>query len=80
MSWGGTSAVRVKYVHMRCIAHILNLVVTEGLKEVNASVKRVREAIKYVRNSLARLANFKEFFDLLGIEYKSALSLNVPTK
>ena len=79
MSWG-TSAVRVKYVHMRCIAHIINLVVTEGLKEANASVKRVREAIRYVRNSPARLAKFKKFFDLLGIEYKSALSLDVPTR
>ena len=79
MSWG-TSIVRVKYVHMRCIAHILNLVVTKGLKEANASVKWVREAVRYVRNSPARLAKFKEFSDLLGIEYKSALSLDVPTK
>ena len=79
MSWG-TSAVRVKYVHMRCIAHILNLVVTEGLKEANASVKRVREAVRYVRNSPARLAKFKEFCDLLGIEYKSSLCLDVPTR
>ena len=79
MSWG-TSVVRVKYVHMRCIAHILNLVVIEGLKEANASVKRVREAVRYVRNSPARLAKFKEFSNLLGIKYKSTLSLDVPTR
>ena len=79
MSWG-TSTVRVKYVHMRCITHILNLVVIEILKEANTSVKRVREVVRYIRNSPARLAKFKEFSDLLGIEYKSALCLDILTR
>ena len=57
LSWG-SSAVKLKYVHMRCIAHILNLVVNEGLKEAGNSVKRVKEAVRYVRNSPVRLTNF----------------------
>ena len=76
----GTSAVRVKYFHMRCITHVLNLVVNDGLKEAHALVKRAREVVRYVRNSAARLAKFKEFSDLLGIECKSVLSLDVPTR
>ncbi|KAG8493118.1 hypothetical protein CXB51_010630 [Gossypium anomalum] len=31
-----------KYLHMRCMAHIVNLIVVEGLKEMNKSVERVR--------------------------------------
>ncbi|KAH1081637.1 hypothetical protein J1N35_021398 [Gossypium stocksii] len=31
-----------KYLHMRCMAHIVNLIVVEGLKEMNISVERVR--------------------------------------
>ena len=79
MSWG-TSAVKVKFVHMRCIAHILNLVVNEGLKESGMSVKRVREAVRYIKNSPARLHKFREFADLLGVESKCSLSLDVPTR
>ena len=79
MSWG-TSVVRLKYVHMRCIAHILNLVVNEGLKEAGRSVKRVREAVRYVRNSPARLHKFKEFTDLIGVDCKCSLSLDIATR
>ena len=65
---------------MRCIAHILNLVVTEGLKEAGNSVKRVREAVRYIRNSPTRLHKFKEVVDLIGCELKCSLSLYVPTR
>ena len=67
-------------MHMRCIAHILNLVVSEGLKESNISVKRVREAIRWITNSPSRLNKFKEFAELIGNENKTALCLDVPTR
>ena len=47
------------YLHMRCSTHILNLVVNDGLKEVDDSIVAVRNAIKYVRASPARLARFQ---------------------
>ena len=78
-SWG-TSAVKIKYVHMRCIAHILNLVVNEGMKESGQLVKRVREVVRYIRNSPARFHKFREFADLIGVETKCSLSLDVPTR
>ena len=67
MSWG-TYAFRLKYVNMHCSAHILNLVVNEGLKEAGNSIKRAREAVRYVRNSPARLHKFSEFADLIGVD------------
>ncbi|CAN0919824.1 Putative AC9 transposase [Linum grandiflorum] len=50
IDWG-TSMMHGKYLHMRCVAHITNLVVSQGLSEVGMSVRRVREAVRYVRNS-----------------------------
>ncbi|XP_019177886.1 PREDICTED: zinc finger BED domain-containing protein RICESLEEPER 2-like [Ipomoea nil] len=65
---------------MRCIAHILNLVVQDGLKECDSSVKKVRDAVRYVRSSPARLQKFKSLADLIGMEAKNSLCLDVPTR
>ncbi|XP_031099219.1 zinc finger BED domain-containing protein RICESLEEPER 2-like [Ipomoea triloba] len=79
LSWGST-AVRCKYLHMRCIAHILNLVVQDGLKESDDSVKKVRDSVRYMRSSPARLQKFRELADLIGVEAKNSLVLDVPTR
>ncbi|XP_019196303.1 PREDICTED: zinc finger BED domain-containing protein RICESLEEPER 2-like [Ipomoea nil] len=79
VSWG-SSTVRTKYLHMRCIAHILNLVVQDGLKDCDSSVKKVREVVRYVRNSPTRLKKFRDLADWLSIEQRSSLCLNVPTR
>ncbi|XP_031120883.1 zinc finger BED domain-containing protein RICESLEEPER 2-like [Ipomoea triloba] len=76
----GSTAVRCKYLHMRCIAHILNLVVQDGLKEFDDSVKKVRDSVRYMRNSPARLQQFRELADLIGVEAKNSLVLDVPTR
>jgi hypothetical protein len=41
-----TSIADGKYLHMICVANILNLIVQDGFKEVDQSIKRVRVAIK----------------------------------
>ncbi|XP_019179046.1 PREDICTED: zinc finger BED domain-containing protein RICESLEEPER 2-like [Ipomoea nil] len=78
VSWGCT-AVRSKYLHMRCIAHILNLVVQDGLKESDSAVKKVRDSVRYVRSSPTRLQRFRELVDVMGVEAKKSLCLDVPT-
>ena len=58
----------------------LNLIVGEGLKEIDASVAKVREAVRYVKSSPSRNQNFKSFMERLGMESKSLLRLDVPTR
>ena len=65
---------------MRCITHILNLVVNDGLKEASKSVKKIREVVRYIRNSPLKLQIFKEIFDFVGIFSQYALSLDIPTR
>ena len=47
-------------LHMRCYAHIINLIVNEGLKEIHDSISSVRNAVRYVRSSPKRLTKFKD--------------------
>ena len=67
-------------LHMRCCAHILNLVVSEGLKEHNDSIIRVRNVVRYVRSSPARMEKFKRCVDKERIDCKTLVCLDVSTR
>ncbi|GKA50455.1 zinc finger BED domain-containing protein RICESLEEPER 2-like protein [Tanacetum coccineum] len=43
------------YAHLRCCAHIINLVVRDGLEEQNSSIFKIQRAVKYLRSSSGRL-------------------------
>ncbi|CAK8534811.1 unnamed protein product [Lathyrus sativus] len=66
--------------HMRCCAHILNLVVRDGLKVASTSISSVRNAIRFVRSSLHRALKFKECVEYVGITCKKSVCLDVSTR
>lgn len=49
-----------KHFHIRCMAHILNLIVKDGMNKYVDSIDVVRSAIRYIRNSTQRITRFKE--------------------
>ena len=65
---------------MRCFAHILNLVVQEGLKERGISVDRIRAAVRWIRISPTRIKKFREFCVLDNVECEKSLVFDVPTR
>ena len=65
------------FLHVRCCAHILNLIVCDGLKDVNDSLNRIRNAVRFVRSSLDRLAKFNKCIEEENISSKSMLCLDV---
>lgn len=69
-----------KYLHMRCAAHIVNLIVSDGLKEVDLSVQRVRAVVRYIRNGTTRLDKFKDIVDEEKIDSDAFLSLDICTR
>ncbi|XP_055959936.1 zinc finger BED domain-containing protein RICESLEEPER 2-like [Mercurialis annua] len=79
ISWG-TDVSRCEYLHMRCIAHVINLVVSDGLKEMSSSVKKVRDCVRYIRNSPSRLKKFKDLIADAKLGTKKSLCLDVATR
>jgi hypothetical protein len=69
-----------QFMHVRCCAHILNLIVSKGLKEVDESIMKVRSAVKYVKSSPARFESFKTCMEREKINFKGLLCLDVPTR
>ena len=47
-----------EFMHMRCYAHILNLMVQSGLKSIHESIVKVQDAMRYVKASLRRFEKF----------------------
>jgi hypothetical protein len=43
---------------MCCCAHILNLIVQDGLKEITDAIQKIRDNVKYFRGSQVRKQNF----------------------
>jgi len=68
------------FFHIRCCAHVLNLVVQEGLKDIDSVVKKIRESVKYVRGSQIRKKKFLECVNLVGLDSKRGLRQDVPTR
>lgn len=57
MSWNSV-ILKGKYIHMHYCAHVLNLIVNNGLKEMDDSILRIWVAIQRVRSSPSRLTRF----------------------
>lgn len=68
-----------RFLHVRCAAHIVNLVVKDGLKEVDNSICAIRNAITYVRSSTPRLNSF-ELRVLSGKMSRGSLPLDCKTR
>jgi hypothetical protein len=68
------------FFHVRCGAHILNLIVQEGLKVIDKSVSKIQETVKYIKGSEIRICKFKECAQQLGIRTAKGLHLDVTTR
>ncbi|KAH9779204.1 BED-type domain-containing protein [Citrus sinensis] len=81
LSWRNDDALVLagQYMHVRCCAHILNLIVVSGLGELHASVTVIRNAVKYVRSSSMRLRTFKQCAEQVNCP-KGIVVLDCPTR
>nr|XP_043615804.1 zinc finger BED domain-containing protein RICESLEEPER 2-like [Erigeron canadensis] len=71
-----------RFFHMRCCAHIVNLIVHDGLKEIDQAVEKVRESIKYFKGSKSQIRKqkFLDCVKLLSVSSTRGLRQDCPTK
>ncbi|KAG5544434.1 hypothetical protein RHGRI_017006 [Rhododendron griersonianum] len=69
-----------KLIHMRCVAHILNLIVKDGLEVIKGGIEKIRESVAYWTASPKREEKFEENARQLRILGGKKLSLDCVTR
>ena len=67
-------------LHMRCCAHILNLIVKDGLEVVKEGIERIRDSVAYWIATPKRKERFEETARQLRITCTKNLCLDCPTR
>ena len=66
-----------EFFHVRCVAHIFNLIVQDGLKVIGGSLHKVRESVKYVTASETREVLFEKCVVAANMKESDGLILDV---
>ncbi|XP_056850660.1 zinc finger BED domain-containing protein RICESLEEPER 2-like [Raphanus sativus] len=69
-----------EFFHVRCAAHILNLIVQDGLKVIKGALHKVRESVKYVLSSTSREVLFGKAVVAANVKETRGLILDVSTR
>ncbi|KAL0378708.1 UNVERIFIED_CONTAM: putative AC transposase [Sesamum radiatum] len=69
-----------KVLHMRCCAHILNLIVKDGVEIISGSIERMRDSVLYWSASPGRIEKFEEIARQLPVNCTKKLCLDCKTR
>ncbi|XP_057717666.1 zinc finger BED domain-containing protein RICESLEEPER 2-like [Arachis stenosperma] len=69
-----------KLLHMRCCAHILNLIVKDGLSIVKESIEKIRSSVLYWTATPKRNETFASWCAKTAIPFTKKLVLDCPTR
>ena len=76
----GSLILNGKLLHMRCAAHILNLIVQDGLDVIKVSIGKIRDSVAYWTATQSREEKFEEAARQLKIACTKKLALDCKTR
>ena len=68
------------YFHMRCCAHILNLIVKDGMSIIHDSIEKIRDSVSFWVGTPKREEKIIEACEQLEIPYSKKLRMDCRTR
>ncbi|XP_050104701.1 zinc finger BED domain-containing protein RICESLEEPER 2-like [Malus sylvestris] len=69
-----------RYLHVRCIAHITNIIVSHRMKRLNNGLLAIRNCARFVRSFPQRLELFRQAVNKVKLTCKATVCLDCPTR
>jgi len=69
-----------KHLHIRCCAHILNILVQDGMRIIHTAIDKIHELLKHIDSSPSRLQAFNSIANGKGLPSKHGIYLDIPTR